>query len=57
MYKRQVKFGSRTCTAFISWSDAQIVCKVAAKAKYGTVQVTVTTSEGQSNGKPFNVKR
>jgi hypothetical protein len=52
-----VKFGSRSCTAFLSWSDVEIVCKVPANAKYGTVKVTVTTGECQSNGKPFKVKR
>jgi len=30
---------------------------VPAKAKYGAVKVTVTTSVGKSNGKRFKVKR
>jgi hypothetical protein len=50
-------FGGRTCTKYLSWSDAQIVCRVPAKAKYGHVAVTVTTAGGVSNGKGFRVKR
>ena len=52
-----VKFGSKTCTTYVSWSDAQITCNVPAKAKYGAVKVTVTTTAGKSNGKSFKVKR
>jgi hypothetical protein len=52
-----VTFGGRTCTKYLLWSDAQIQCRVPAKAKYGTVAVTVTTMGGVSNGKSFRVKR
>jgi hypothetical protein len=52
-----VKFGSKSCATYVSWSAAQITCQVPAKAKYGTVKVTVTTTAGKSNGKSFKVKR
>ena len=52
-----VKFGSRTCTRYVSWSATQIKCKVPAKARYGAVQVTVTTTAGKSNAVSFTVKR
>ena len=52
-----VKFGSKTCTVYASWSDKQIECQVPRKAKYGAVKVTVKTSLGKSNGKSFKVKR
>jgi len=52
-----VKFGSKKCTVYSSWSDGQITCQVPAKAKYGAVKVTVMTSAGKSNGKSFKVKR
>ena len=52
-----VKFGSKACTKYVSWSDAQIKCKVPAKAKYGTLKVTVTTAAGTSNSMAFRVKR
>ena len=52
-----VRFGARACTKYVSWSDAQITCKVPAKAKYGTLKVTVTTAAGTSNSMSFKVKR
>ena len=52
-----VKFGARKCATYLSWSDAQITCKVPAKAKYGKVSVTVTTTRGVSNANRFTVKR
>jgi photosystem II stability/assembly factor-like uncharacterized protein len=52
-----VKFGSRTCTTYLSWSDRQITCKVPRKAKVGKLKVTVTTTAGKSNAKSFKVKR
>ena len=52
-----VKFGARKCATYPSWSDTQITCKVPAKAQYGKVSVTVTTTGGVSNAKRFTVKR
>jgi len=52
-----VKFGSKTCTKYLSWSDTQIKCKVPANATYGVVKVAVTTTVGTSNAKNFRVKR
>ena len=52
-----VKFGSTPCTKYVSWSDGRIKCKVPAKAKYGVVKVTVTTTAGKSNALSFRVKR
>jgi len=52
-----VRFGAKTCTRYLSWSDAQIRCKVPAKARYGSVQVTVTTAAGASDAVSFKVKR
>jgi len=52
-----VKLGSRTCTTYLSWSATQIRGKVPGKAKYGTVQVTVTTTDGASNARGFTGKR
>jgi len=52
-----VRFGSKTCAAYLSWSDTQITCKVPAKAKYGAVTVTVTTAAGRSNAWSFTVRR
>ena len=52
-----VRFGSKTCASYVSWSDAQITCKVPAKAAYGSLKVTVTTAAGASNGEGFRVKR
>jgi len=52
-----IKFGSKTCTKYVSWSDTQIKCRVPAKAKYGAVKVTVKTTAGKSNAMSFTVKR
>ena len=52
-----VKFGAMKCATYLSWSDAQIKCKVPAKAKYGTLKVTVATAAGTSNSMAFRVKR
>ena len=52
-----VKFGAAKCTTYVSWSDTQIKCKAPAKARYGKVKVTVTTSAGTSNGVSFTVKK
>jgi len=54
---RSVKFGTAKCASYVSWSDAQIKCKVPAKAKYGKISVTVTTAGGVSNAVSFTVKR
>jgi hypothetical protein len=52
-----VKFGSKKCTTYVLWSATKIKCRVPAKAKYGTVQVRVTTAAGIGNAKSFKVKR
>ncbi|MBC7248601.1 MAG: S8 family serine peptidase [Actinobacteria bacterium] len=39
---------------YVSWSDTRVVCRVPPMAA-GSVQVTVTTGGGTSNGLPFNV--
>ena len=52
-----VKFGSKACGTYLSWSDTRIKCKVPAKAKYGRVGVRVRTAGGVSNAKNFRVKR
>jgi len=52
-----VKFGATTCTKYFSWSATQITCKVSAKAKYGAIKLTVTTTAGKSNAMSFTVKR
>jgi hypothetical protein len=51
-----VKFGSKTCTKYVSWNATQIKCKVPTTAKYGAVKVTVKTAAGTSNAKSFTVK-
>jgi IPT/TIG domain/Photosynthesis system II assembly factor YCF48 len=52
-----VKFGSKACTKYVSWSTTRIVCQVPTKAKYGAVKVTVKTTAGMSNAMSFTVKR
>ena len=52
-----VRFGGKKCTTYLSWSAAQIKCRVPATAKIGKVKVTVTTAGGVSNAKSFRVKR
>jgi hypothetical protein len=50
-----VKFGGKSCTKFVSWSDKLIMCRVPATVKPGTVKVIVTTSSGHSNARSFLV--
>ena len=52
-----MRFGSKACTKYVSWSDTRIRCKVPAKAAFGSVKVTVKTAAGKSNAKTFRVKR
>ncbi|GEM_PF-5293044 len=52
-----VKFGSKSCTASISWSATQIKLKAPTKAEEGAVTVAVTTTDGVSNTMSFTVKR
>ena len=52
-----VRFGTKACTKYVSWSDTRIRCKVPAKAAFGSVKVTVRTAAGKSNAKTFRVKR
>ena len=55
--KSSVKFGSKACTKYVSWSDTRITCKVPKKAKLGIVKVSVTTTGGRSGTRNFRVKR
>jgi len=52
-----VRFGSTKCARYASWGDTLVKCRVPAKAKYGKVTVTVTTTAGKSNVVSFTVKR
>jgi len=52
-----VKFGAKTCTRYVVWSDTQVKCKVPMAARFGAAKVTVTTAAGTSNAKSFTVKR
>ena len=52
-----VRFGTKKCTKYISWSDTRIKCKVPARAKIGKIKITVVTTAGASKAKPFKVKR
>jgi hypothetical protein len=54
--KSSVTFGSKTCGTYVSWGNAQIRCKVPAKAAYGTLNVRVKTAGGTSNAVSFTVK-
>jgi subtilisin family serine protease len=49
-----VSFGGVQAASYTSWSDSQVVCLVPAGAS-GTLQVTVTTPGGTSNGAEFTV--
>jgi hypothetical protein len=51
---QSVSFGSVPATEYVSWSDAQIKCKVPAMGA-GDVLVTVGSPAGTSNGLPFLV--
>ena len=52
-----VKFGAKSCGSYLSWSTTQIKCKVPAKAAYGALAVTVTTTAGTSHALSFTVRR
>jgi hypothetical protein len=52
-----VRFGSKKCSSYVSWSETQIKCKVPATAAYGSLKVKVSTAAGTSSGKSFRVKR
>ena len=52
-----VTFGATACSAYRSWSDTRVVCRVPARAAFGRLSVTVTTGGGTSNAKSFRVKR
>ena len=52
-----VNFGSRRCGKYVSWSMTRIRCRVPAKAKFGALNVRVTTTAGTSNAVRFRVKR
>jgi hypothetical protein len=52
-----VRFGSKRCSTYVSWSNALIKCRVPATVKLGTVKVTVSTTSGESNVRAFLVKR
>ena len=52
-----VKFGSKKCVTYASWSATTIKCKVPAKAAFGRAKVVVTTAAGTSNSKNFMVKK
>ena len=52
-----VRFGQVKCTTYVSWSAAQIRCRVPARSPYGALTVCVTTAAGTSNRPGFTVKR
>jgi hypothetical protein len=52
-----VKFGTKKCTKYVSWSSTRIRCRVPATAAYGVRRVKVTLKSGASNTKSFRVKR
>jgi photosystem II stability/assembly factor-like uncharacterized protein len=52
-----VRFGSKACTKYVTWSDGQITCQVPSAAVLGKVKVTVTTAAGASNAMSFTVRR
>jgi hypothetical protein len=52
-----VRFGSKPCTTYVSWSATRIACKVPSTASLGTVKVTVVTAGGTSNAIGFKVKK
>ena len=49
-----VSFGGTAVASYTSWSDTQVVCLVPAGAE-GTVEVTLTTTDGTSNAVAFGV--
>ena len=52
-----VKFGTKACKKYLSWTATKIRCKVPATARFGKVSVVVVTSSGASNALRFKVKR
>ena len=52
-----VKFGATTCKKYLSWSATRIRCRVPAKAKFGRLKVTVSTTSGISSAKVLTVRR
>jgi hypothetical protein len=52
-----VKFGTKKCGTYFSWSNTRIRCRVPAKAAFGRAYVRVTAAGGASNTKTFTVKR
>ena len=52
-----VRFGARSCSLYLSWSNTRITCKVPAKAAFGRLSVAVRSSSGVSNAVGFTVKR
>jgi hypothetical protein len=52
-----VKYGSKKCTRYVSWTKTRIRCRVPAKARFGALRIRVTTAGGTSKGKSFRVKR
>ena len=54
--KSSVTFGGKTCTSYVSWSDAFIRCRVPMTAPYGALNVTVKTAGGASNAMGSTVK-
>ena len=52
-----VKFGTRTCGKYFSWSATRIEFRVPARARFGRLKVRVITAAGTSNARIFTVKR
>jgi len=50
-----VRFGTKKCSAYLSWSASRIVCRVPAAAAADKVLVKVTTRLGTSKGRSFIV--
>jgi hypothetical protein len=48
-----IKFGSRTATRYVSWSDTRIIVRVPQGTVRGQVKVTVKTAAGTSAAKSF----
>jgi hypothetical protein len=52
-----VRFGTKACTKYVSWTATRIKVNVPAKAAFGSLKVTVKTMGGTSNAKAFDVHR
>jgi hypothetical protein len=52
-----VRFGTKVCTRYLSWSARLIKVRVPARAAFGSVNVRVRTTAGLSNVKRFRVVR